>query len=115
MNEHAPVPSDNEKREKMDFQRLTFQELVKANSEISGLAAKTFTRRTDGFQSATGNVILFNKDSNGKCKIIECTPELQKSIFYTSAKLMTGNFPDEKSIMNAAENVIKEHGGRIIE
>ncbi len=65
MNELPPENQYKNKREKIDLEKLNFEELKKVSQKAAELARKSFKETGNGFQNVNGNGIsIMEKKAN---------------------------------------------------
>ncbi len=116
MNE-LPTENQYEKKEGVDLENLSFEELKEVFEKSTKLAEKSFKEIGNGFQNINGEGIAI-REKGDKYEIAWISDSLKDFHFYVLTKReekLEKDFNNKEELMQKIRKMIKETGNRIIE
>ena len=109
--------NQNENQEKINLEKLNFEELQQLSKEVTELAKTTFTETEDGFQNVNGKKILIKEiyDKYTIAGIDSRLADFHRYILHESDGKLEKGFDDKEELIQEIRKMIEETGNRIVE
>ncbi len=116
MHELSPE-NQHENPEKMDFNKLNFNELEELSKEVTELAKSSFKQIENGYKNINGDAVTI-QETKGVYEISSISSKLSDFHGYvldSNNEILYGGNIDKEEMMKALKKMIEEFGNRIIE